>query len=369
LIHEVIDNNGALKGKNQFEHLPGILSSAGYYNADFTTSGGLGHIGWRMTHVTDPDQYNMRDGFDMIDGRERRTPESVQKIFASLSKTNISLFWASVIWKEFLGQSKPSTRVRRLDAPTRSGPRIEEFEPVLDLMRHKRRRLFIHIHDLVTHPVKGGKFRPEILRFSKDDPDPEAGYDDAILSFDYHVEFLVGRLRELGLWDATLLVVTSDHRRCFASDGGTIPLLVHLPGQTTGARSRVPVCTIDLPPTILQCLGLEIPRWVEGTSLLGFVDGAKKARGAPIFQLGNITPWDQTWCFGQVSQDDRWYATVITDHHILIRMANGAEEHRFKVERSGQLRRLAEGEETRPMKQLERTWKEHVDRLRSLLNI
>jgi hypothetical protein len=93
---------------------------------------------------------------------------------------------------------------------------------------------------------------------------------------------LLGRLRDLGVADDTLLVVTADHGAAFA--GGLpfrgvsddtwpeiawIPLFVRYPGQTAGAVDDRPARSIDLLPTIADALEADLPWPVDGTSLLG----------------------------------------------------------------------------------------------------
>jgi arylsulfatase A-like enzyme len=92
---------------------------------------------------------------------------------------------------------------------------------------------------------------------------------------------LVERLREVGVYDRALIVVTSDHGAAFipgqqrrnlkAANLGEVlpvPLFVKLPGQgPTGARDRISL-TIDILPTIADVVGARIPWPVDGHSLL-----------------------------------------------------------------------------------------------------
>lgn len=91
----------------------------------------------------------------------------------------------------------------------------------------------------------------------------------------------MGILQERGLYDDAMIVFTSDHGEEFKEHGRwrhgenlhaetlNIPLIVRFPGQSE-ARRVVPVVQhIDLMPTILDYLGLEIPAAVQGRSLMG----------------------------------------------------------------------------------------------------
>lgn len=97
----------------------------------------------------------------------------------------------------------------------------------------------------------------------------------------------VGRLRDKleseGLYDRSLLVVTAtrgvafsrkpaggalDPRSRHTSDVLLVPLLIKLPGQVEGHVSDRNVESIDILPSILDVLGLEPPRPLDGHSLL-----------------------------------------------------------------------------------------------------
>ena len=110
-------------------------------------------------------------------------------------------------------------------------------------------------------------------------------YDAKIRSCDGHVGKMFEQLREMDLFDRALIIVMADHgenmeaessmrgkimfthRRLFQGVTRT-PLIVKLPGQTTGKRIASLTQNIDVFPTILEALGLPIPPQAEGKSLL-----------------------------------------------------------------------------------------------------
>jgi arylsulfatase A-like enzyme len=85
-------------------------------------------------------------------------------------------------------------------------------------------------------------------------------------------------LKQKGLFDQSLLIVSSDHgemfEKKFLSHGGPylnqsliqVPLLIHLPGQSQGERIGANVSQVDLAPTILDFLGIKAPAWMDGKS-------------------------------------------------------------------------------------------------------
>jgi hypothetical protein len=107
------------------------------------------------------------------------------------------------------------------------------------------------------------------------------------------VHTLVTTLKDKGLWDDTLVVVTADHGRAFQAglparglDAGAdptpvlpelmgVPLFVHVPGERQPVVDDANVQTIDVLPTIADVLGVDVPWKVDGTSALA--EGARPA--------------------------------------------------------------------------------------------
>jgi hypothetical protein len=99
---------------------------------------------------------------------------------------------------------------------------------------------------------------------------------------DTFVGRLVARLKELGVYDDTLLVVTADHgvafeggepirgfTRATVPDIAWVPLFVKAPNQQSGGRDDREAESIDVLPTMAEHLGVRIPWRVDGRSLLG----------------------------------------------------------------------------------------------------
>jgi arylsulfatase A-like enzyme len=105
-------------------------------------------------------------------------------------------------------------------------------------------------------------------------------YEGEIRYMDHHLGRLLDGLRELGIYDETWILVTSDHGELLGEHGiyghGTtlhepllqIPLILKYPGSRVAPGTRDEEAQlVDLLPTILSELGLEIPQGVQGTPL------------------------------------------------------------------------------------------------------
>ncbi len=117
----------------------------------------------------------------------------------------------------------------------------------------------------------------------------EALYDGGIHEADRHVGAFLEFLREIGLSDRTLVVVTSDHGeelgdhyRAFSGNHGhslhdellLVPLILHDPTTAYPVRRvRSQVRTLDILPTIAEILGAPIDYPTEGASLVPVLRG------------------------------------------------------------------------------------------------
>ncbi|MBI3666425.1 MAG: sulfatase-like hydrolase/transferase, partial [Acidobacteria bacterium] len=105
-------------------------------------------------------------------------------------------------------------------------------------------------------------------------------YDGGIAHLDFHLENLFHRLKELGLYQNSLIIITSDHGEAFGdrnlcNHGGIsvyqdlvhIPLLIRYPQSGRKEVADEPVSLVDIMPTVLDVLGMEVPKDLDGRSL------------------------------------------------------------------------------------------------------
>jgi arylsulfatase A-like enzyme/Flp pilus assembly protein TadD len=106
-------------------------------------------------------------------------------------------------------------------------------------------------------------------------------YDGEIASADQIVGELVADLKRLDVYDKALIIVLSDHGEGLGDHGEEehgvflynesihVPLLVKLPeAQKAGGTTARPVELLDVAPTVLGLLGMDVPKAMPGVSLL-----------------------------------------------------------------------------------------------------
>jgi choline-sulfatase len=109
----------------------------------------------------------------------------------------------------------------------------------------------------------------------------QALYDAEITYHDVHFAAIFDGLDKRGLTDDTLVVVTADHGEEFWDHGSVghghsvydellhVPLMLRIPGVTEGnGVIRGDVGLVDVAPTILDALGLQVPDSMSGRSFL-----------------------------------------------------------------------------------------------------
>lgn len=125
---------------------------------------------------------------------------------------------------------------------------------------------------------------PEFLVDQEDTRAELREFKEAIYRLDVGVGRLLGRLRELGLWENTLVLFHADHgiafprAKCSLFDPGLeAAFIMHWPdGGITGGRALDTLTTnVDVVPTVLDLLGIEADPDLDGISL------APELRGEP----------------------------------------------------------------------------------------
>ena len=141
-----------------------------------------------------------------------------------------------------------------------------------------------------------------------DPPEPyksryaSAPYDGEVAYADSAVGRLLSQLRVRGLYDGALIAVMADHGEALGQHGEDthgiflydetihVPLLFKLPvGRSAGKRIESRVELVDVLPTILQGVGVPVPKEVQGQSLLAIL---KAPAAMPGTSKDSATPLD-----------------------------------------------------------------------------
>ena len=127
-------------------------------------------------------------------------------------------------------------------------------------------------------------------------------YDAEIAHNDRQIELLLDRLKKLGVFDNSVVVIASDHgeefwEHGFGAHGHSLyaelirtVLLIHAPGQTPVRRVNVPVQLIDVMPTILELTGAPPAPHMQGQSLVPLLRGQPFRRASPIYSTKLALP-------------------------------------------------------------------------------
>ena len=123
----------------------------------------------------------------------------------------------------------------------------------------------------------------------------EEGHYRAILQYtDLHLGRLMDGLRERGLWDRTVVVVTADHGDEFGEHGHRhhgrtlyeemvhVPLVVRVPGLSAQVISA-PIGHVDVAPTLLELIGVPVPSRFRGASWAPHLLTGSKAPVRPVY--------------------------------------------------------------------------------------
>lgn len=204
-------------------------------------------------------------------------------------------------WMNFSESWENSSETNRQN-PTRKKDfswyknRTDQFEWFLKAVNSNREQqlFFLHIviphfpfeyypsgtkHDLGWPPFTGDIWKPDRDLMLET-------YKQHLLQVEYvdkMIGQLISRLKEVGLYDKSLLVVTADHGMVFRqgfpsrgilpdweSDVLSVPLFFKLPKQRNGVISDRNVQAIDILPSIAGALGVSVPWRTDGQS---FIDG------------------------------------------------------------------------------------------------
>ena len=321
-----------LQGQDSYQHLPGILKRMGYHTVDLSVP----YFGDALT-------LNMQEGFALANERSGTdTPlVSVARVlgggdsayFVDMMSQRISdrllhIFFLKPMTNPYDVVIKPAERSNEQN----------RFNNLISTLRASDQPVFVHVHMLGTH---GPRFEIRQQVFSAGQTQEKDWmmdfYDDAILNFDGYIGELFDYLTDSGILEKTIVIVYSDHGMQWKTRQ-RMPLLFWFPQGEYQGRIQSNVQNIDIAPTLLSYLGISIPVWMDGQSLIAEnlrapayifsasvesnlidVTGAglwaveAERRSPPFYQVG----------YAGVVACDQWYELYVQNPALLYGMVKG----------------------------------------------
>lgn len=286
---------------NELQTFPEALRKHGWHTAGFSANPIMGRLS------------NYTQGFaEFVESSEINAADPIHFASGSAQKLNQKIFpWldANPVWPKFL-------YVHSVDPHEEYEPDPEFLEKFSDPKRMDEYRKQWQTLLRSRPPVPGNHLTQENFDRTGIDASSfiEQGkklYDADILANDAEIGRLWERLSKgspesesTDAWgEDTVVVVTSDHGEEFFEHGGTchgyglyqelihVPLMIFAPGRLPeGVRIKQPVASIDIYPTLLDILGLEIPSDIRGRSLLPLIEAPQKTTPATIYSEQSEDP-------------------------------------------------------------------------------
>lgn len=118
---------------------------------------------------------------------------------------------------------------------------------------------------------------------------PSDPYAGEIAYTDYCIGLVLDKLKTLGLYDSSSIIITGDHGESFGEHNESehgyfiyhtttkVPLIFKAPDVSVGRRVSEKVAIVDIVPTVLAQMGLPIPDRLQGKNLAPYLSGATPA--------------------------------------------------------------------------------------------
>jgi arylsulfatase A-like enzyme len=166
----------------------------------------------------------------------------------------------------------------------------EEVDRAIKWIRSNDSHFFMFFHTYEVHyPYMRDYYNRKEARNIRTNRDKViAKYDSGIRYADEQIGRLIEALKEKGIYSNTLLIITSDHGETFrfmapdapSGDHGIslyddeikVPLIIGGAKEfALGKRIRTQVRSVDIVPTILDYLGIELENEIRGTSMISLL--------------------------------------------------------------------------------------------------
>ncbi len=144
-------------------------------------------------------------------------------------------------------------------------------------------------------------------------------YDGEIAFADEQVGRLLQSLKQKGIYQKTLIVLSGDHGEGLGEHGEKthgffiynstlhVPLLIHMPQTAPLHEIAEPVSTVDILPTVLQIVGVPAPSQVQGTSLLPLLSKKRQPETSYLYAETYLPRLHFNWSELRGIENDRYH--------------------------------------------------------------
>ncbi|GJM29542.1 MAG: iduronate-2-sulfatase [Cyclobacteriaceae bacterium] len=153
------------------------------------------------------------------------------------------------------------------------------------------------------------------------------GYYATVSYTDAQVGKLLSALTELGLEQNTIVILWGDHgwnlgdhmmwcKHCNFESSLHVPLMVKVPGMTSGQRSDNITEFIDIYPSLCELAGLPVPEHLDGQSFVPDMHGALRVDDFAISKFHDgVTLIQGNYFYTEyLNQEDKTAARMLFDH-------------------------------------------------------
>jgi len=158
-------------------------------------------------------------------------------------------------------------------------------------------------------------------------------YDGEIAFTDASIGRVIKALKTLGIYDSTLLIVTSDHGEMLGEHGEIshgffiyqsairVPMIIKPPGKPRSGNVADPVGLVDIVPTIWSMLGVEPAVDMDGIDLTPSLSGRRlPSRESPLYcESLYATKYNANGLYGVVTEQWKYINTTRPELYDLLK--------------------------------------------------
>lgn len=156
------------------------------------------------------------------------------------------------------------------------------------------------------------------------------GYYACTTFIDTCIGSVVDELERLGLRENTIIVVWGDHGFLLGEHNLwtkhtnyevalRVPLIIDAPGKVNAAKTSALVELVDIYPTLCELVGIELPRHLEGTSLVPLLNNPQRSwKGVAFsrYEYGDTILTDHYSYTEYINVEDNFLSRMLYDRHL-----------------------------------------------------